>query len=247
MTSVCRGALLLGALFASCPVAFALDPALTISQYAHTAWRSRDGFTEGVIQAIAQTDDGYLWLGTTLGLLRFDGVRVTPWHPVSGQLPSPHISTLLSARDGTLWIGTARGLASLKDGTLIQYPERGRLANPPARRGSRRCPVGCSIRCSDRQAVRHPHWSCRVLRRRWQFRQGTLWPAPRPHEPHLGRRPGGCVAMDTGSAAILFTARRAHRHPGRSSTTRTARSSSSTRAGIRRLENGQDWTAGFLS
>src|SRR5262245_55317154 len=120
-----RGFVLVGALLASCSVAFALDPALSISQYAHTAWRSRDGFTEGVIQTIAQTPDGYLWLGTTLGLLRFDGVRVTPWHPVSGQLPSTHISRLLSARDGTLWIGTARGLASLKDGTLIQYPAAG--------------------------------------------------------------------------------------------------------------------------
>src|SRR5262245_34053165 len=120
-----RGFVLVGALLAPCRFAFALDPALTLRQYAHTAWRSRDGFTEGVIQAIAQTPDGYLWLGTTLGLLRFDGVRVTPWHPVSGQLPSTHISSLLSARDGTLWIGTARGLASLKDGALIPYPAAG--------------------------------------------------------------------------------------------------------------------------
>src|SRR5262245_23933818 len=115
---VCRCVLLLGVLLASSP-SFALDPALTIVQYAPTAWRSRDGFTEGVIRSITQTPDGYLWLGTELGLLRFDGVRAIPWRPDSDQLlPSTQIMTLLSSRDGTLWIGTARGLASWKGGKL---------------------------------------------------------------------------------------------------------------------------------
>src|SRR5215469_4324141 len=60
------------------PCAFALDPTLDVSQYAHTAWRVREGFTKGTIDAIAQTPDGYLWLGTEFGLLRFDGVRTVP-------------------------------------------------------------------------------------------------------------------------------------------------------------------------
>ena len=63
---------------ACCSFAFALDPALDISQYAHTAWKVRDGFAKGFIYAIAQTPDGYLWLGTEFGLLRFDGVRAVP-------------------------------------------------------------------------------------------------------------------------------------------------------------------------
>ena len=54
--------------------AVALDPALDISQYAHTAWKIRDGFAKGAVTAMAQTADGYLWLGTNFGLLRFDGV-----------------------------------------------------------------------------------------------------------------------------------------------------------------------------
>jgi len=61
---------------------FALDPSLDVSQYAHTAWKIRDGFPKGIIQSIAQTPDGYLWLGTEFGLLRFDGVRSIPWQPV---------------------------------------------------------------------------------------------------------------------------------------------------------------------
>jgi ligand-binding sensor domain-containing protein len=48
---------------------------INISQYAHTSWKTREGFTRGLIESIAQTPDGYLWLGTQLELLRFDGVR----------------------------------------------------------------------------------------------------------------------------------------------------------------------------
>ena len=65
-------------LLACCRCASALDPSLDVSQYAHTAWKIRDGFSKGIIYAIAQTPDGYLWLGTEFGLLRFDGVRAVP-------------------------------------------------------------------------------------------------------------------------------------------------------------------------
>ncbi len=106
------------------PVVLALDPSLEVSQYAHTAWKVRDGFTKGTIHAIAQTPDGYLWLATEFGLLRFDGVRTIPWSPPPGEhLPSTDIRGLLAARDGTVWIGTAKGLASWKDGKLTQYLE----------------------------------------------------------------------------------------------------------------------------
>ncbi|HYV13004.1 MAG TPA: two-component regulator propeller domain-containing protein [Pyrinomonadaceae bacterium] len=111
-------------LLAWCPETFALDPKLDVSQYAHTSWKIRDGFPKGEITSIAQTSDGYLWLGTESGLFRFDGVRSVLWRPPANQeLPSSFIFSLLVARDGTLWIGTANGLASWKDGKLTQYPE----------------------------------------------------------------------------------------------------------------------------
>lgn len=111
-------------LLACCPSAFALNPSLDVSQYAHTSWKIRDGFTRGQISSIAQTPDGYLWLGTEFGLLRFDGVRNVPFQPPPDQqLPSNQIFSLLAARDGTLWIGTSKGLASWKDGKLTQYTE----------------------------------------------------------------------------------------------------------------------------
>jgi signal transduction histidine kinase/ligand-binding sensor domain-containing protein len=115
---------LVGVLLAWCPGAFALNPALDVSQYAHMSWKIRDGFTKGAIRGIAQTPDGYLWLGTEFGLVRFDGVRTVSWQPPPDQhLPDNFIWSLLAAHDGTLWIGTAKGLASWKDGKLTQYPE----------------------------------------------------------------------------------------------------------------------------
>jgi ligand-binding sensor domain-containing protein len=109
---------------ACCACAFALDPTLDVNQYAHTAWTVREGFFKGLVDAIAQTPDGYLWLGTEFGLVRFDGVRTVSWQPTAGEhLPSSIILSLLAARDGRLWIGTNRGLASLKNGKLTHYPE----------------------------------------------------------------------------------------------------------------------------
>src|SRR5580693_9497440 len=116
-----RAGIALGILLACCPCASALNPSLDINQYAHTAWTVRDGFFKGAVWAIAQTPDGYIWLGTEFGLLRFDGVRAVPWQPPGNQsLPSTDILSLLVARDGTLWIGTAKGLASWKDGKLVE-------------------------------------------------------------------------------------------------------------------------------
>src|SRR6516164_5867544 len=77
MGTAYRGrAVALGLVLAWCPGAWALDPALDVSQYAHTAWKIREGFTKGTIVSIAQTPDGYLWLGTELGLLHFEGVEI---------------------------------------------------------------------------------------------------------------------------------------------------------------------------
>ena len=113
-----------GMLLVCCSVAFALNPALAVSQYARTSWKVRDGVFKGSIYAIAQTLDGYLWLGTEFGLVRFDGVRAVAWQPSGDQaLGAGPIHALLTARDGTLWIGADSGLASWKAGKLTQYPE----------------------------------------------------------------------------------------------------------------------------
>ena len=119
-----RGLVLLAIQLACWACALGLDPSLDVSQYAHTAWRIRDGFSKGIIFAIAQTPDGYLWLGTDFGLLRFDGVKAVPWQPPTGEhLPGGPVRRLFVARDGTLWVGTTTGLASWKNGKLTERPE----------------------------------------------------------------------------------------------------------------------------
>ena len=107
-----------------CRPTVGLDPSLRISQYAHTGWSIQDGFFKGAVRSIAQTPDGYLWLATEFGLVRFDGAQFVPWVPPNGQkLPSTNIRSVMVARDGTLWIGTLEGLASWKDDKLNQYAE----------------------------------------------------------------------------------------------------------------------------
>src|ERR1700753_299913 len=106
--------------------AYGVDPTLDVSQYAHTAWTVRDGFSLGNIYALAQTPEGYLWLGTEFGLFRFDGVRSVPWQSPAGQhLPDKGIFSLVAARDGSLWIGTFTGLISWSGGKLIRPTELG--------------------------------------------------------------------------------------------------------------------------
>jgi len=114
----------IGFLLAFCRCAFALNPSLDIVQYDHTAWKLGEGFSKGIIRSLAQTPDGYLWLGTEFGLLRFDGVRAIPWEPPPGErLTNTDIRSLQAARDGRLWIGTFSGLASWKNGKLTHYAE----------------------------------------------------------------------------------------------------------------------------
>jgi hypothetical protein len=95
-----------------------------LCQYGHTAWRTEDGAFSETPNAIAQTTDGYLWIGAQAGLMRFDGVRFVSWQPPEGsELPSSRINSLFGARDGSLWIGTSMGLARWRNGNLINYSD----------------------------------------------------------------------------------------------------------------------------
>jgi signal transduction histidine kinase/streptogramin lyase len=120
---VVPGLVLAWMLVACCPRALALNPSLEVSQYAHTSWTVRDGFSLGAIFAMAQTPDGYLWLGAEFGMFRFDGVHFIPWQPPAGQQFPDKPYSLLVTRDGTLWIGTYAGLVSWNGAELTRYPE----------------------------------------------------------------------------------------------------------------------------
>jgi len=107
-----------------CSPVLALPRDELLTELYHTAWGERNGLTGSVI-ALAQTTDGYLWIGTTNGLYRFDGLYFEPFKPEGGALPSTSVTTLMAVPDGGLWVGYSRGGASLlKEGRATNYSDR---------------------------------------------------------------------------------------------------------------------------
>ncbi len=102
-----------------------VDPTQAFRTYDHAVWQVEDGLPQNSIQAIAQTKDGYLWIGTELGLTRFDGIQFTIFdNKNTPQFGTSYVKTLLPGRDGSLWIGTRAGLLQLRDGKFISYGRR---------------------------------------------------------------------------------------------------------------------------
>jgi signal transduction histidine kinase/ligand-binding sensor domain-containing protein/CheY-like chemotaxis protein len=110
--------------------AAALDTQKTIGQYVHRSWQRDDGLPQNSVNAIAQTDDGYLWVGTQEGLGRFDGVRFTAFDASNTPgLPGNMVAALRKDRHGALWIGTEQGLARLVAGTFEGFTTNDGLDN----------------------------------------------------------------------------------------------------------------------
>jgi ligand-binding sensor domain-containing protein len=101
--------------------ALALDPQKSLTQYSRTVWSQEHGLPQDTIRAIAQTTDGYLWLGTDEGLARFDGYEFVVFNKDNGDLPGNSITALAAARDGSLWIGTSNGLTCYRDKRFRTY------------------------------------------------------------------------------------------------------------------------------
>ena len=106
-----------------CSAAFALDPHQPLVQLYHSSWNAKQGVI-GNVTALAQTKDGYLWVGTTDGLLRFDGISFERYQPEVGSLLATSISALMAVPDGGLWVGFTRGGASfIKNGRVKNYSD----------------------------------------------------------------------------------------------------------------------------
>ena len=118
------GFMFLVVMLCGAPRSHSLAPTVPLSQAAHTAWRVQDNFYSGIPQALAQTQDGYLWIGTTTGLARFDGLQFVSWEQVTGEPSlSSGVLSLLGASDGALWIGTERGLLRWDGKHLQEYKD----------------------------------------------------------------------------------------------------------------------------
>lgn len=110
------------------PLAARAAPSV-FEEYTLTTWSDEDGLFGGWIVGIAQDAQGYLWVGTVSGLLRFDGLRFERFKPREGdQLPQRSVASVFAARDGSLWVGFSGsgGVCQIRDGRVIDYgPEDG--------------------------------------------------------------------------------------------------------------------------
>ncbi|MCU1294937.1 MAG: rpfC 1 [Bryobacterales bacterium] len=102
----------------------------SLNQYVRRVWQTDDGLPQNSVNAIAQTSDGYLWLGTEAGLSRFDGFQFTVFDKSNTPvLASSTIAALLVDHDNMLWIGThGGGLARYRSGRFEPFPEKHRFA-----------------------------------------------------------------------------------------------------------------------
>jgi signal transduction histidine kinase/ligand-binding sensor domain-containing protein len=176
-----------------------------LTQYAHTAWRLQEGVFDASPVFIAQTTDGFLWIGTLNGLVRFDGVHFESWND---RLHDLHISSalsLLGSRDGSLWVGTSVGLAKLQDGKLsavtngdarynhIIEDRRGRIWAARSRIRDNKGPLceveGTQVHCHGE----HDGFGCRFGNVVAQDNSGTVW---------VGGETGKVCSWNNGAAAV---------------------------------------------
>lgn len=164
--------------------AYALDPTKAITQFSHDIWQ--DELPQNTVHAIIQTRDGYLWLGTYEGLVRFDGIRFTVFDAsTTHDLKGTSVFALYEDRTGALWIATNGGLTVLQHGEFTTYstqeglPSNLVLAACEAPDGTMwvgtdRGPVTISSGTVGRPSFTHklPGESIRAMR---FDRGGTLW------------------------------------------------------------------------
>jgi signal transduction histidine kinase/ligand-binding sensor domain-containing protein len=181
--------ILLAALLAA-PPASALNPNLRIDQFRHTRWTLGDG-APGNIRAIAQGKDGFLWLGTSTGLYRFDGIRFDRILPDDDDpLRSLQVTALLVAKNGDLWVGyDYGGIGVLRAGHL-------RNANPAKPFGG----VYRIVEGTDGAIWVAADGNGRIILSR---RLNGQWSLLGPAQGVTGVQAGSIVALPDGSVQIL--------------------------------------------
>jgi len=172
------------ALAGSCSAALESDR--TIAQFAHTAWGAKDG-APSPITALAQTSDGFLWVGSLDGLYQFDGLAFERYEPQSGgPLPVSGVNSLTALPNGDLWIGYSSGtLSLLRNGNVTDYTARDGLPNGGVwslaqdREGTIWAATHAGLARLEgnrwRQVGKNWNFPAGLVRQVFLDRQGTLW------------------------------------------------------------------------
>ncbi|HXG92539.1 MAG TPA: two-component regulator propeller domain-containing protein [Blastocatellia bacterium] len=108
----------------------ALDPTSAITQYNHSLWRTESGLPQNTVRSILQTQDGYIWLATEEGLVRFDGIRFHVFDKQNTpQIKSNNIQVIFEDKRANLWIGTDEGLIRFSDRAFTAYSTKDGLTH----------------------------------------------------------------------------------------------------------------------
>jgi signal transduction histidine kinase/ligand-binding sensor domain-containing protein len=125
-SKVSRSAVLGFALLFLTAASFALDPHQNVRHYGYQSWQTDSGLPQNTVHVVLQTRDGFIWLATEAGLVRFDSVKFTVFtHKDTPQLGSDVIYNLLEDRSGALWIATSSGVTRYRNGGFQSLSEKG--------------------------------------------------------------------------------------------------------------------------
>lgn len=156
-------------------------------EYTSRAWHSDEGLPYNIVRSIAQTPDGYLWIGTFAGLARFDGVRFVTFDARNTPtLKNSNISAECTDAEGTLWIGTyGGGLTRMKDGVFTHYGDKEGLVDDEisslcaARDGS--IWIGSTAGVDHFKDGKFTHYGSKdglaseIIRSVYEDREGNVW------------------------------------------------------------------------
>ena len=102
--------------------AYALDPHKALTEFGTQVWLTENGLPQNTVQAVVQTRDGYIWIGTQEGLAKFNGTGFVVFDKENTpQLKSNDIRALLEDRNGALWISTSYGLVRMQGGKFTSF------------------------------------------------------------------------------------------------------------------------------
>ena len=102
----------------------ALEPTTPLARLGHQSWTVENGLPQNTVPVLLQTRSGYLWVGTELGLARFDGVSFRIFDHAMPGFPDAEVRCIFDASDGSLWVGTGDGLVRILGGKTSLFTTR---------------------------------------------------------------------------------------------------------------------------
>jgi len=160
----------------------ALERGKGLTQYVAESWGPKDGLRQHRVRDILQTKDGYLWLATESGLVRFDGVRFTTFDSKSSRgFGHDYLHALAETDDGGLWVGTYHGLTLRKDGEFRTFTDADGLTDAfvwCVARGREGPWIGGwrgLSRYTGGRFTAHPRFQGQSIRTVLEARDGSLW------------------------------------------------------------------------